>query len=148
MNEDEYRPLESVRAELTYAAMNNAKAKYLKDQLKGVTTLEEAAEILAQPIQSTERVTLNDSRFGSAGYEPAVIGATLALGENELSEPIQGNMGVFVVKTGAAINTVEDFDAEAEKAQLASRGLYMHYSQAMQLIEEETEITDNRARFQ
>ena len=79
--------------------------------------------------------------------EPAVIGAALALGENQLSEPIQGLMGVYMVKTGAALNTAEPFDAESEKQQV-SRYSYMHYQQALRLLEDETEIKDNRARFQ
>jgi hypothetical protein len=79
--------------------------------------------------------------------EPAVIGKTIALGENALSEPIQGNTGVFVVKTGAANDLAEEINLEAEKTQLASRYTYLPY-QAMQLAEEKAEIVDNRANFQ
>ena len=147
VNDGEYRPLNAVRAELTYEATNNAKAAYIKKQLKGVASLEEAAKIMNQPVQNVERVALGDSRFGNAGMEPAVIGAAIALGENALSEPIQGNMGVFVVKTGAANNLEGAFDAQSEKAQLASRFAYLPY-QAMQLVEDNADVTDNRANFQ
>jgi hypothetical protein len=102
---------------------------------------------MGQSVQAIERVTLADSRFGNAGMEPAVIGKALTQAENELSEPIQGNMGVFVVKTGAANNLEGEFNAESEKAQLASRYAYLPY-QAMQLIEDKAEVTDNRANFQ
>ena len=147
VNDGEYRSLESVRPELAYEATNNAKSAYIKKQLKDAKTLEEAAEILKQPVQSIERVSLADNRFGNAGMEPAVIGKTLAIGENALSEPIQGNTGVFVVRTGAANNAADAFDADAEKAQLAARYAYLPY-QAMQLIEDKAEVTDNRANFQ
>ncbi len=147
VNDGEYRPLNAVRAELTYEATNNAKAAYIKKQLKGAESLEAAAEKMGQKIQSVERVTLADSRFGTAGMEPAVIGKTIALGENALSEPIQGNMGVFVVKTGAANNSNDTFVPENEKAQLASRFAYLPY-QAMQLIEDKAKVEDNRANFQ
>ena len=119
VNDGEYRSLEAVRAELNYEATNNAKAEYIKKQLKGAESLEAAAEVLGKPVQHIDRVTLADSRFGNAGMEPAVIGATIALGENALSEPIQGNMGVFVVKTGAANNTADELNVEIEKAQLS-----------------------------
>ena len=147
VNDGDYRPLEAVRAELTYEATNNAKAEYIKKELKGVESLEAAAQIMGQKVQSVERVSLADSRFGNAGMEPAVIGAAIAQGENALSEPIQGNMGVFVVKTGAANNAEGTFNAESEKAQLSSRFAYLPY-QAIQLLEDEAEITDNRANFQ
>jgi len=147
VNDGEYRSLESVRSELTYEATNNAKAAYLTEKLAGIQSLQEAAEILAQPIQSVDRVSLADGRFGNSGMEPAVIGATLALGENALSAPIKGNMGVFVVKTGMPINLPGEFNAESEKAQLGSRFAYLPY-QALQLIQDKAEITDNRANFQ
>ena len=147
VNDGDYRPLEAVRAELTYEATNNAKAAYIKKELKGVESLEAAAQIMGQKVQSVERVSLADSRFGNAGMEPAVIGAAIAQGENALSEPIQGNMGVFVIKTGAANNAEGTFNAENEKAQLSSRFAYLPY-QAIQLLEDEAEITDNRANFQ
>ena len=147
VNDGEYRPLEAVRAELMYEATNNAKAAYLKKELKGIESLEAAAEKLGQPVQHIERVALGDSRFGNAGMEPAVIGKAIAQGENALSEPIQGNMGVYVVKTGAANNAAETFVVETEKAQLASRYAYLPY-QAMQLLEDKAEVDDNRANFQ
>ena len=147
VNDGDYRPLDAVRAELTFEATNNAKAEYIKKQLKGAESLEAAAQIMNQPVQSIERVTLADSRFGNAGMEPAVIGKTIALGENALSEPIQGNMAVFVVKTGAANNAADELNKEVEKAQLESRYAYLPY-QAIQLVEDKAEVTDNRANFQ
>ena len=147
VNDNEYRSLESVRAELTYEATTNAKAAYIKEQLKGVETLAAAAEKLGQSSQSVERVTLADTRLGNAGMEPTVIGTAIALGENQLSQPIQGNMGVFLVQTGMAINTNEEFNAEVEKAQLTTRFAYLPY-QAMQIMEDKADIEDNRANFQ
>ena len=147
VNDGDYRPLEAVRAELTYEARNNAKAEYIIKQLKDAENLEAAAKIMGQEVQAVERVSLADSRFGNAGMEPAVIGATIALGENAMSEPIQGNAGVFVVKTGAANDLAEEFNADAEKAQLSSRYAYLPY-QAMQLIEDNAKVEDNRANFQ
>lgn len=147
VNDSEYRSLESVRAELTYEATNNAKAAYIKEQLNGVETLAAAAEVLGQSIQSVERVSLADTRLGNAGMEPSVIGTAIALGENKLSQPIQGDMGVFLIQTGMAMNTNEEFNAEAEKAQLAARFAYLPY-QAMQIMEDKADIEDNRANFQ
>jgi peptidyl-prolyl cis-trans isomerase D len=147
VNDGEYRSLDAVRAELTYEATNDAKAAYITKQLKGVESLEAAAEIMGQKVQSVERVSLADNRLGNAGMEPAVIGRTLALNANELSEPIEGNMGVFVVKAGAANDIAEELNIDNEKAQLATRLSYLPY-QAIQLIEDKADVVDNRANFQ
>jgi peptidyl-prolyl cis-trans isomerase D len=147
INDGDYRSLESVRAQLTYEATNDKKAAYIKEQLNGIENIATAAEKVGQSVQSIERVTLADTRLGNAGMEPTVIGAAIALGENKISQPIQGKMGVFIVKTGMSIDTKEEFNAETEKAQLTARFAYLPY-QAMQLIEEKADIDDNRANFQ
>lgn len=147
-NDGEYRSLESVRAELMAEATNNAKAAYIKKQLKGVTTLEEAAEILQRPVQQADNVTFAAYRFGNAGNEPAVIGAAFALEDNELSEPIQGRSGMFIVKGGTKTTAEGEFNEEMEKQQLVGRIAYSIPYQAIALIQEKADIVDNRANFQ
>ena len=147
-NDGEYRSLESVRAELMAEATNNAKAEYIKKQLKGVASLEEAAEILEKPVQTAENVTFAAYRFGNSGNEPAVIGATMALEDNELSAPIQGRSGVFVVKAGTKTTAEAEFNADLEKQQLVSRIAYSLPYQAIALIQEKADVVDNRANFQ
>ena len=147
-NDGEFRSLESVRAELMAEATNNAKAEFIKKQLKGIASLEEAAEILEKPVQTAENVTFAAYRFGNSGNEPAVIGATMALEDNELSEPIQGRSGVFVVKAGTKTIAEAEFNADLEKQQLVSRIAYSLPYQAIALIQEKADVVDNRANFQ
>ncbi len=148
INDGEYRSLESVRAELTMEAINNAKAKYISEKLAGVKSLDEAAQITGTQIQSAEKVTLADYRFGNAGAEPAVIGAALALADNTLSEPLKGNMGVYVIKTGIKSVAAGEFNAEQEKQTLTARYAYSLPYQAISLMEEKADVEDNRANFQ
>ena len=148
VNDGEYRSLESVRAELMAEATNNSKAEYIKKQLKGAATLEEAAEILDRPVQTAENVTFAAYRFGNAGNEPAVIGATMALEDNELSAPVQGRSGVFMVKAGTKTTAEAEFNEEMEKQQLVGRVAYSIPYQAISLIQEKADIVDNRANFQ
>ncbi len=147
-NDGEYRSMESVRGELTAEAMNNKKAEYIKKQLKGVASLEQAAEVLGQAVQKAENVTLNAYRFGNAGNEPAVIGTAFALVEGELSGPVQGRQGVFMLKAGAKTVAEGEMNVETEKQQLASRAAYMIPYQAIALIQEQADVEDNRANFQ
>ena len=148
VNDGEYRSLESVRAELMAEATNNSKAEYIKKQLKGAATLEEAAEILDRPVQTAENVTFAAYRFGNAGNEPAVIGATMALEDNELSAPVQGRSGVFMVKAGTKTTAEAEFNEEMEKQQLVGRVAYSIPYQAIALIQEQADVVDNRANFQ
>ena len=148
-NDGEYRSIESVRPELTVEATNNKKAEYLKKQLKGVTSLEEAAEITGRPIERAENLSLSSYRFSnSVGSDPAAIGAALALEDGELSQPIQGRSGVYVIKGGVKTTAPGEFNAEQEKQQLTARTAYSLPYQAIALIQEEADVVDNRANFQ
>lgn len=147
-NDGEYRSLESVRPELMVEAINNKKAEYIKAQLKGVASLEEAAEALGQSVQRAENISMSSFRFGNTGNEPAVIGAALAIEANTVSAPIVGRNGVYVIKTADKTTAAGELNAEQEKAQLAARVAYSLPYQAISLVEEQADVVDNRANFQ
>ena len=148
VNDGDYRTLDEVRMELTMQATSDKKAEYLMAQLKGATTLEEAAELLDAEIQTAENITLASARLGAAGMEPAVIGAALALDNNATSAPVKGNVGVFVVRIGEKKVAEGELNAAQEISNLNMRTSYSLPYQAIALIEENAEVEDNRARFQ
>ena len=148
VNDGEYRTIDEVRMELQMQATADKKAEYLMAQLKGVTTLEQASEILGAEIQTAEDITLASTRLGAAGIEPAVIGTALALENNATSAPVKGNVGVYVVRIGEKTVTEGELNATQEIANLNMRTSYSVPYQAIALIEENAEVEDNRARFQ
>jgi len=148
VNDGDYRPFEQVKNELRYEALNNAKAAYLTKQLKDATTLEEAAKVLEDDIKTAENVTLASYRFGSMGNEPAAIGTALALNAGELSKPVKGMQGVYVIRGGEKTTAEATFNEEQETAQLTSRYSYSLPYQALNLVEKNAEIKDSRYNFQ
>ena len=148
VNDDEYRPFDQVKNELRYEALNNAKAAYLSKQLKDAATLEEAAKVLEDDIKTAENVTLASYRFGSMGNEPAAIGAALALNAGEISKPVKGLQGVYVIRGGEKVTSEATFDEAAETAQLNSRYSYSLPYQALNMVEKKAEIKDSRYNFQ
>ena len=148
VNDGEYRSYESVRPELYFTALTDKKAEYVANQLKGVNTLQEAALLLGVEVQNVEGVTLATPRLGAAGVEPAVVGAAVAMEENTVSAPVKGNNGVYMVSVVAKKVAEGELNAEAEIQQLNMRTAYSLPYQAISLMEQETEVVDNRARFQ
>ncbi len=149
VNEDEFRPFEQVKNELRFEALNNAKFDYIAAQLKGITTLEEAADKLEDvEIQKAEGVTFGSYRFGSMGNEPAVIGKALALEAGETSAPVKGNQAVYVLRAGEKVVNDATFDEASEVAQLNSRYAYSLPYQALGMVEKKADIKDNRFNFQ
>ena len=148
VRDGEYRDMKDVEAELRFEAINNKKAEKIIAQLKNAKTLEEAAQLLGNNIEVAEGVSMGGYRFGAAGVEPAVIGAAMKLAEGEVSAPIKGVNGVYMVKGAKQANAGETFDADAQIQQLNMRTAYSLPYQALALIEEKAEIEDNRANFQ
>ena len=148
VNDGDYRTIDEVRMELTLQATTDKKAEYLMNELKGVSTLEEAAELFDAEIQTAENVTLASTRLGAAGIEPAVIGAALALENNATSAPVKGNAGVYMVRIDEKVVAESELNAEQEINNLNMRTSYSVPYQAIALIEENAEVEDNRARFQ
>ena len=148
INEDEYRPLRDVQYELYQLALNKKKADYLRDKLANVSTLEEAKNILDEEITPAEAVTFNSQRFGSSGFEPAVIGAAMVLEDNQISEPIEGNTGIFVVQAGPKKGSVGEINYAQEAQQLGGQNTYGFVYQALNYLTEKADIEDNRANFQ
>jgi len=148
VNDGEYRSFESVRPELIITATNQKKANYIIDQLKGVTTLEAAAELFGTEIKSAEALTLASYRLGAAGVEPVVIGKALALEANTISAPVQGNNGVYLLTVGEKKVAEGELNAAQEISNLNMRTMYTIPYQAINLLQEEVEVVDNRARFQ
>ncbi|MBQ9143869.1 MAG: hypothetical protein IJX60_02860, partial [Paludibacteraceae bacterium] len=148
VNDGDYRPMEAVRAELVIAATNNKKAEYIMNQLKDVTTLEAAAELFGTEIKSAEGISMSSYRLGSAGVEPAVVGTALALEANTVSAPVKGNNGVYVLTVGEKKVADGELNAAEEISNLNMRTAYSIPYQAINLIEENAEVVDNRARFQ
>ena len=103
-------------------------------------------ELVAE-IKTAEGVNLNSYRFGDAGMEPAVIGTAVTLNEGELSAPVKGVQGVYVLQSVSKQTTEAEVNVEQEIQQLNMRYAYSLPYQALNLIQEKAEITDNRSNF-
>lgn len=150
IREGGYRTINDVQGELRAELLKDQKAELIKADLKDVTALEQAAQILDSEIQTAENISLNSTRFGAAGVEPAVIGAAVSLEENELSQPVQGKNGVYVLlATSKKVSETEPDEAAIDRQiqQLSSRYTYSLPYQLINLVEENADITDNRANF-
>lgn len=148
INDGEYSPIETVRADLTIQVMNKKKADYITGQIKSVKTLEDAAKLFATEVKTADSISLITPQLGAAGVEPAVIGTALTLTPNTIPKPIVGNNGVYLITVGEKRVSDTPINVEEEIKQLSMYTAYTKSSSAIQLLQEKAEIKDNRARFQ
>lgn len=148
IDEDEYRPLADVEAELRRKATNEKKAECLAKQAEGLTTLQDIAAKWNTTVQTASGVTLGGYQFGNMGAEYKAMGTAMAIAENTLSGVIAGNQGAFVLMTTSRTKAEGEMNAETEIAQLNQRRAYMLPYQIINMLEEHSEIEDNRSNFQ
>ncbi|MDD3772979.1 MAG: SurA N-terminal domain-containing protein [Weeksellaceae bacterium] len=136
---------EDILANIQPELINKKKAEMIKAKIKGAT-LEEIAKSTNTTVNSASNVTLVNPLLSGVGNEPSVVGAMTNIKLNEVSNPIEGNKGVFVVKvikrdTPAKLDNYEMF---RNKIIGSLRGRSF---QLFQVLEETANIKDNRGIY-
>lgn len=141
--------LELVKPQIERELINNKKAELLIERFnKAINenqSLDDVANKMNASVQSAQDVTFASFQVPGAGIEPALVSLAVNAPINQISRPIKGNNGVFVVK----VNNVEDIgvDTEITKQEL-SRNIEMSIDyQLIESLKEGVKITDNRSRF-
>jgi hypothetical protein len=76
-----------------------------------------------------------------------IIGAATASQANKLSAPLQGKMGVYVFSVSNIQQKKDPFNLQNEEITLDSRQNYMLPYIMFQVLKENADIQDNRAKF-
>ena len=133
---------ENIRTNLYFEAYAQKQKEKVAEQIKGATTLEEAAEKLGVQVHNLTDVTFSTNT--AASTEPAFVGAVYNAKEGTLCGPVAGNIGTYLFRvngrdTGSFYT--ED-DARNYQDQVNNYGLQLLLPVMM-----EKAVKDNRARF-
>jgi hypothetical protein len=104
--------LSSVRALVEAEVIKEKKAELLVERLIG-SDLNALASTNASSIQAANNLSFNNVTLSGVGNEAKVVASALGLEVNELSSPIVGENGVFVVQTIAKKEAAEALDLNA-----------------------------------
>ena len=127
---------------LTAQKAVDKKLAEVKEQIAGATSLEEVAETLGTTVSHYPGLS-----FGSIQYnqnDPALIGAVASAPEGTI-QAVGGNVGVYVFQVSN--RTTGNFFSEADAATQLARKASYHNSVLQNVIANEADIKDNRARF-
>jgi peptidyl-prolyl cis-trans isomerase D len=147
--EEGYAKLEDVRAELTLALKKELKAEklvaMLNEQLAGVTDLTQYGSEHNENVEEATQIKFANTYVAGVGLEPYVVGASMYLPLDQVSEPLVGESGVFVI---AVTNRTEDPAATGDDAAAKARLKYTLESrsnyEAYNALVDAANIEDNR----
>ncbi len=143
--------LEEVRGEIEVKVMQEKKFAMLKDQLQDKASdgkdLQQIAAAFNQNVQKADGISFSSSFIPGAGNEPKVIGTALGLKQDQVSKPVQGNSGLFIIKVTNITEAGEIANYKFLKKQtLQPIVATLDYS-LFNALKENAEIADNRSKF-
>ena len=141
---------EEVRTRVELAVLKEKKLQFLADKAKaameGKTDLDAIAAELATTVRNATNINFTSIQVPGIGMEPKVVGVATSLPANEISSPVKGNNGVFIIKV-TSVTKGEDQDVENEKLRLAQNLTFRATSQAYNVHRDKAEVEDERAKF-
>ncbi|GGD19961.1 peptidylprolyl isomerase [Flavobacterium orientale] len=145
INKEGLLPIEDARIQLEPIIKNNKKAELIKVKMKG-TTLDAIAKAGAVTVQKAENVSLENPIIPNSGSEPAVVGVAFSTEASKVSELVQGNTGVYAVKTTQVSKGLPTQDYTVQLTALkAQNGTALN--RVFPALKEKAKIKDNRTKF-
>ncbi len=143
-------PMEQVRAEIELEVRKEKKAeKIIKDLETAMASAQDIETLGVETglaVEQANNIIFSSVSLPGAGIEPRVLAAAVVLPANQLSQPIKGNNGVYVL----VVTNINE-SAEPNLASIRSRMTTQRESranfEAYNALRDAAEITDNRARF-
>ena len=117
-----------------------AKRQEIAGKIAGASTIEEVGERLGVTVDHRDALSL-----GSANLEPALAGAIASAKEGEIYGPVNGIMGVYVVRV--ANKETGSFYTEADAKNLATQKAQYLSQLILSVMQDYDNVKDNRERF-
>lgn len=136
----------NIRDEIEAQVLNQKKGEIIKSKIQG-SSLPAIASSFKTQVDTAANVSFSAAFIPELGNEPLVIGKSYAMEQGQVSKPIVGNAGVYVVElmkkplVGSATNIQQL--RQSMSIQLRNQIA----NQVVQAMKKNIEIEDNRSRF-
>ncbi len=152
INEKGEKPLAKVKDIVRVRVLKEKKAKAIVNEFKNAMASAKTIKALAQKmgleVKNAEEVNFNMYQLKGAGFEPKVVSAAVNLPKDVLSEPIDGNTGVYVITVTGVNKTEDSASGYFSEKQKVLRGLRSRTNyQVYESLKENANIVDKRSKF-
>ncbi|MCL2596892.1 MAG: SurA N-terminal domain-containing protein [Paludibacter sp.] len=138
----------SINSQLIRIKKGEIIASQIADKMKQNSDLHTLAAALGVEIKQATSVNFSSVTLGVGGeQEPAVIGKISTLKQNQISTPVAGNTGVYVVQITNQTDSVPDFNrTQTIQGMEMQKNYYLPYMIWQSMIRN-AKINDNRLNF-
>ena len=146
VKEEGVAPFEKVKEQARAGAIREKKAEKMKEQLQG-EDLAAIAQKAGLQVQTANGLNYAAFSLPKIGFEPEVQGKIFSLSQGDMSRPIEGRNGVYVVAVESVTEVPQEADLTVNKMQLQS-GLQSRVNyQVFEALKEHAKVKDNRYLF-
>lgn len=143
--------LEDVKKEIEPAVLNKVKAtklaKKLNDALQGAKSIDQIAQKVGKTPKAEQNIVFANPILPGVAQENKVVGTVFGLQPKQLSKPIEGNQGVYVVQVTDFVNPPALDKVDQQKQQVRQQLRQRASNQSFQALLDKADIKDNRVRF-
>jgi peptidyl-prolyl cis-trans isomerase D len=143
-------PLEQVRAEIELEVRKEKKAEKiisnLEEAMASADNIEDLGLSVGLPVQPASNINFSSLSIPGAGIEPSIIAASSTLQPDQLSQPLKGNNGVYVIVVTNVMEEEETNLADIRQNMSIQRQSQVSF-EAWNALQEAADIKDNRAKF-
>jgi peptidyl-prolyl cis-trans isomerase D len=143
-------PLEQMKDNIKNFVLNEKKASMIKEKINssGSSDIYQIARDFNTKVDTNLTLTFSSRNIPGFGSEFQVIGEIFAMNEGDLSEPIQGNGGVFVVKVDRFYEPAQapNYNSNRDQMMAAFRSR-MNSNPMFSALQKKAKIEDNRLLY-
>jgi peptidyl-prolyl cis-trans isomerase D len=141
-----FSPLEKVRNRVEFLARQEKKADMLGKELVDASEISALATKTGITVENVN-VTFASPAIAGIGLEPKVVGAAWSLTPGQLSQPIAGNNGVFVVSVDKKVDAGEPNLSEIRLSEARGIATKVDNGAVYNALKEKADLIDNRTKF-
>lgn len=136
---------EEARPQVEPILKNRKKAEKIKAKMSGSSLADIAAKNKVTVMNAVD-VTIENPSLPGAGFEPKVVGLAFSAKAGQVSKPIEGNSGVYVINTKAVTKApaIQKYDEYINKVK---QQVTNFSGRVMPALKNDADIVDNRAEF-
>lgn len=144
-----YRSVASVTPQLENELRSKKKGEIIVQDLKAknLTSVSAYAQAMDSKVDSVKFVGFNTSRISGIGVEPKLNAVAFVSPVGQVSQPIAGNNGVYVLEVTGKNKDQGTYDEAAQMSTINATNSYRIGFSAVRLLIDQAKVVDNRIRF-
>ncbi|MDA3780427.1 MAG: SurA N-terminal domain-containing protein [Bacteroidales bacterium] len=138
---------DQINVKVRYAKKGEKIAEQLQEQLNESNNISDIANKLNVQLLEANNITFNSFSLPGVGIEPKIISTASVMGNGDISKPIIGNNGVYVISINSVSENQNNINIAMQKDRLLTQYKNRSSYEAYEALKTSANIVDKRAKF-